>query len=262
MQERGKFVQIVTVISIASLLLVGSLVGVRLLLLARRTRQLPEFAIGLGMLGDTCLGPPLCAVGRLPTLVGTPFGDAIFALGLLLAVCGIGCFYIFTWRVFRPEDLWAQGIVAAALLALAMQALGLLDAGWGAESMEALLPRTRPWACGIVATVAVCFSWSGSEALYYRGKLRRRQELGLADPVIANRFTLWAVSGYLVALLCAGLEFSMLAGRAPLHDPLPLSLISAAAGVASVAWLLAFAPPERYLRWVRSRSDRSLGLPV
>ena len=44
--------------------------------------------------------------------------------------------------------------------------------------------------------VVLAFAWGGFEALRYFFLLRRRQALGLADPVVTNRFLLWAIADW------------------------------------------------------------------
>ena len=54
------------ILSLVSSLLVATAVGLRLLLLARRTRQLPELALGMGLTLVGLLGMPPAALGRAP----------------------------------------------------------------------------------------------------------------------------------------------------------------------------------------------------
>ena len=79
---------------------------------------------------------------------------------------------------------------------------------------------------------------------------------------MANRFMLFSISGYLGVALCASLEYAVLIGAAPLLDPVPLALTAATGVVAGISFLLAYSPPGLYVRWIRARADRSIGLPV
>lgn len=243
------------ILALSALGLVGSVVGARLLMLAHRTRQLPELWIGLGLVLITVGGAPLSSIGRLPTLVRTPVGDALFATGLLLALCGIELLFVFTWKVFRPAAGWARTLVVLAALALGAQFAGILYGSQLGQTLEQIVPHTRPWALGTVSTVALSFAWTAAEALPYHARLRRRLALGLADAVVVNRMLLWGVSGIAAAVLCAVLASTMLAGQAPLRDPLPLAVIGVAGTFASCTWYLAFLPPEAWLRFVRRRSE-------
>jgi hypothetical protein len=84
--------------------------------------------------------------------------------------------------------------------------------------------------------------------------MQRRARVGLGDPVVANRFLLWAIgagmagAGSLVGTL-VGLVLGQPLGQLPV-----LTLTLSCFGMTSACALwLAFAPPEAYLRWVRRR---------
>jgi hypothetical protein len=249
-----RVMQVVGIFSLASMLLVGGLVGGRLLMVASRTRQLPELAVGLGLLLVTVLGGPVAAVGRLPGLVRTGPGDLAFGLGLALSVAGIALLYVFTWRVFRPDSAWARLLVGLAVVVLAIEWWGLVQASGKGTTLDEIIPHTRPWALAIVGMVSLSFLWTAVESLDYHRMLRRRLALGLADPVVVNRFLLWAFSGFALVALCAAIMASMLAGYAPLRDGPPLLCIASGAVVASVSWYLAFLPPDAYVRFVQRRA--------
>ncbi len=244
-------------VGIASLLtmaVVGAVVATRLVLVARRTRGLPELAMGLGLLLVTVLGGPLAALGRLPGMVSTAPGNLLFGGGLLLAITGIGFIYVFTWRVFHPDRGWAKALLGGVAATLIVAWLGLVHGNAQGITLEEILPYTRPWGIAVVVLVAGAFLWTGVESLSYHASLRRRRALGMSDPVVVNRFFLWTVSSFAATALCAVIVGTMLAGGAPMNDPLPLTSIGLASTAVSVAWYLAFLPPDRYLRLIRRRA--------
>lgn len=243
--------------SLGLMAIVGVIVGGRLLALARRTRGFPELAIGLGLLLLAVVGGPLAAIGRLPALVGTATGDLLFATGLAVVQAGIGLFFAFNWRVFRPHSRLAAAAVAAAGLALALEWLGLVRASAGGRTMEEILPHTRPFGIAIVLTLAAAFAWTAFESFAWWSRLRKRTEIGLADPVVADRMRLWGAAGVAVATLCAVLALSMAMGLAPMRHAVPLGCIALAAIVASVCWTLAFLAPASYREGVRARAARA-----
>jgi len=146
--------------------------------------------------------------------------------------------------------------VGAAALALAAASAGLVHASGRAETLPEILPLTRPYAAAIIALVALCFAWSGAESASYYARVRRRVALDLADPIVANRFLLWAVAGFAAAALCSALLGFLLAGRVILRDPVALATVAASGAVSSAAWSLTFFPPARYRRFVRARAAR------
>jgi len=228
-------------------------VGFRLLALSRRTGELPERLLGLGLLSMAVIGGPVAGTGRAPGIVATPIGNALFAVGIAFVQIGMACFLAFTWRVFRAGSTWAMGFVMLGCGALGVEWQGLVSASVGAD-MEEIFQHTRGWAIAVVATLATVSIWACLEAWSYHRKLVRRLALGMADPAIANRIWLWAVAGGGVAAISLAMIPSMVAGVPPLHHPAALALIATAAFVASGCWWLAFFPPARYLARVRARA--------
>ena len=95
-------------------------------------------------------------------------------------------------------------------------------------------------------------SWLGIEAFLYWNAMRRRARIGLADPVVANRFLLWTVASA-TGLLC--LLTSVPPHYLPAHHwllELDLFVFSAAGIATAAAYWLAFFPPGRYRRWLEA----------
>src|SRR5262245_40591787 len=95
---------------------VGWVIGVRLLQLARRTGGFPEKALGTSEVLLAGLVPPLFILTQAvsePAVIRT----ANF-LGHLAYTVGSGILILFTWRVFRPGEAWARILVYGALLVL------------------------------------------------------------------------------------------------------------------------------------------------
>lgn len=243
----------IAIACLASMSLVGIVVGFRLIGLARRTRQLPEILMGLGLLICSVLGAPLSGAGRMPGLVATPLGDNLFASGLGLVQIGMGCFFAFTWQVFRQRSSIAMGAVLLACGALGATWRGLVGASVGGDMAE-IYANTRPWAMAIVALVGINFAWTGFESLSYYRKLARRQALGLADAEVVNRVWLWGMGGAAVAGLCAMMLLPMYFGVPPLRNPVTLIGMAIGASVATTCWFFAFFPPEAYLARVRTKA--------
>jgi hypothetical protein len=96
------------------------------------------------------------------------------------------------------------------------------------------------------------YAWSAAEAGRYYGLMRRRLAVGLADPVVADRFRLWAISSS--AITAAFLVFYMgklWAENVATSVPV-LAATSAVGLIAALSMWLAFVPPAAYLRRFRS----------
>jgi len=241
-------------IPLAIFLIIAVAVGIRLLLLARRTHELPELAIGAGLLLIALVGFPIEIVGRVPPHAGTDLGSVLFAIGFLASSAGVALFFVFTWKVFRPASRLAAGAATGAGVALLVNWVGLVHAEFQGGTLAEILPRTRPWAIGEVVALMAAFAWSGAESLHYYGMLRRRLALGLVDPVIVNRFLLWGISGCLLPVLSLAIVFFLLAGMVVMRDPIPLATIAVIGTAMSATWLLTFLPPDRYQRFLRERA--------
>jgi hypothetical protein len=241
-------------VSVAAFLIMGVTIGARLLLLSRRTRGAPEFCAGAGLLCLAVLAHPFSALGRLPALVDTFPGHLLFAIGMATTAAGITLLYEFTRRTFRPGHAWALVLVVLAGLAAATEAAGLMNATAGASRIEDILPRARPWTIAICLTLAGSFAWTAIEGVLYYRRLKKRLVLGLADPVVANRFWLWAASGVAVTILLVEVAVLASQGSMVLHDPVALMATALCGLATSSLWYLAFLPPPAYERWVRRRS--------
>ena len=102
---------------IAVFFAVGLVVSLRLLGLARRTRQLPELLAGLGLLGIGPLGFCVLMAGVL-LFRGTPLADVLRISGLGLQALGFVASATFTYRVFRPGSTAARALASAISVGL------------------------------------------------------------------------------------------------------------------------------------------------
>lgn len=229
---------------------VALVVGVRLVALATRTRQLPELLIGVGVLG---IGP-IGFGGTLAALAldaGHP-AAARFVCGLAaFGVClGVAAKYQFNWRIYRPDSVRAAALawlgVAAALAAFGLE---LVATGFAPAALEGV-----GWHLLRQGLQVGCLLWGAGEAFAYWDGMRRRAALGLADPLVANRVLLWGIGAGAAGLGSGiGTAVQLVTGRPPLELPW-LTLCAAAHGlVAAVALWLAFVPPRAYRRWLLRR---------
>jgi len=233
-------------------------VGVRLLVLWRRTRQLPELLIGIGVLGIGPVGFGAILLGT--TLVGagvvapdTPLGQIPFALGSLTIVVGVFAVCIFNWRVYHPER---------RAIALLVAIIGMLLAGLCIHQglTRGYVPAERPEGLTLLqSSLQVgALLWGSLEALRYWWQMRRREALGLADPVVTNRFLLWGIGAGAAGLGTAvGVVASVVTSVPPLQIPWVVASSSAHGMLAAVAMWLAFLAPSGYLRWVGAGHGRA-----
>jgi hypothetical protein len=248
-------------------LLLSFVVGLRLLGRARRGGwPAPELSLAIYFLVSAFLGtPPQVVVyggmGDPRLAVPDAWARGLLAFAVLAMAIGAAAAYVFTWKTFRAERLFAKVIVAAGCTCLA--------AGYAIEAVfEGFAPvmfagpgHWLGWLGRTLATFGVAF-----ESFRYWRMLRRRQRLGLADPVVTNRFLLWAVWA-----ACSTLNFVADLGSRALYrlvfgtiQPVPEYLAATVAptiavtmvlgAVSALTLFLTFFPTPAYLRWVESRA--------
>lgn len=228
-----------------------TVVGVRMLMLARRTRGRHEFLMGAGMILIGAIGFP----GSTASGFGRSVGEMSIPLWFLftsITQVGLLLIYAFTWQVFRPNVAWGKAIVAAGALVmfagLVTSAIAL--AGAAPDANSTLVARDGMFVG--MAGYSGCFLWSAIEGFVHHHGAKRRMAIGLADPVVVDRFLLWGYFG----LAATAINVTSFAGNAIGVDPTRSPLVLVPMGVfgfaASVAMYLAFLPPASYLARVRA----------
>ena len=180
---------------------------------------------------------------------------------------GIACFGAFVWRTFRPADNWGRSLF---LLIVGVYTLNLALFGiTGAHASQ-----SHPFNLVLSACLSLVFGWAFVEALLYYESMRRRMGLGLADPVITNRFLLFALwTGGMMLLpltVTAVRVVSMISTDQSFFEATPAGLavkpaaawtiqvIRSAVLVIGIPMLsgiwLAFFPPRRYTSWLKARA--------
>lgn len=222
------------------MIVADTVVGARLLWLARRTRGLPELAMGSSCLLLGGVGYPLSVAARRGAHLAGIDAQTLLFLGLAAQDLACLAVWIATWRIFRPDRRWAAALVAGAAGALAVSlALGSPDGG------------IHYWV-GLAARGAA-FAWTTVEAGRYSALLSKRVPLGLADPVVHDRIRLWGWTTAAVSLAFAVFAFGRASGLGT-QSPTVLATTSMAGLVSGVTLWLAFVPPRRYVRLVLARA--------
>jgi hypothetical protein len=226
--------------------LAAVVVGLRLMWLARRTRGLPEFAIGTGLFIMGGLGYPLIVLARQMTAWPDAARTSLIVANEVFAIVGMTLVAVFNWRVFRPKALWAKALVAGVTLSLAalMAAQGL-GPGWLALAEGG----SFPWAWAAIPN-ALALGWAGLESIAYHRTMAKRARLGLAEPALVDRFRLWAIGTLSSAVLTLISLSGQIRGVEMATSTQGALLVGAFGLVSAGAMWLAFLPPAAYTRWV------------
>jgi hypothetical protein len=165
------------------------LVGGRLWLLSRETRQVPEQLIGITFLlwGASYLLYNFPLILHDAALL-TPFffgGRAFFDVGMVTIA-------LFTRRVFRPDQRWARWMVVGTGALLIVGVAGSAAVG----DWEGVFALSNPWFWPEWAGMTLPFIWFGIEGFLQYSGARKRAKLGLCDRMTCNQFLLWALAGF------------------------------------------------------------------
>ena len=208
-------------------------VAARLLLLARKTRQLPEVLLGSSFL---TVGFALPALVSFPFLAEGLLQKVIRNSGTALVSASIALVLIFVYRVFRSNSRGALGGALGIGAALVMS--------WFFDVLS--LGETRT---GVVmdlvgsAAQMATYAWAATETFLYQRNLRRRQRLGLApESSVANRMALFCL-GFSLTTILYSWGFLATALRAFTQIQLPTLFVTSSLGFGvSIAFWLAFFP--------------------
>lgn len=228
--------------------LVCAAVGVRLLALARRTREVPETAFGAACLLLGAVGYPLTIPARSGALDPVASGW-LLALGLGAQDLAALAIMLGTARTFHSGDRRAAAVVwlSAGLFAASLAGHGLTVGFAGGRDGGAAY-----W-LGFALRFA-SFIWTCTASFASWSRLRRQQAIGLADPVAVDRIRLWAIA---TLGICVGFTIfgaTRVAGINAAANPAVLVATSAVAVASATAMTLAFFPPAEYVRRVRERA--------
>lgn len=228
----------------AAFFVVALAVGLRLVALAARTGRAPELLIGLGVLG---IGPVGFGLQTCAGLVDNPrSAEALAAAGAAALAIGIWAKLVFNCLVYRRASRVAQ--IATAVLVVGVGAHLLAQPLLGSFLAAA---RDVPLSSARNIIQAAALGWGAAEALAYWVRMRKRARLGLADPVLVNRFLMWGLSAAAAGLGTAvGIVGSLATGAAVLEMPAILASSSAFGLAAALGMWLAFAPPRAYVAWL------------
>jgi hypothetical protein len=234
-----------------ALYVVASLtLGLRLLRLGWADGRLPELTVGVAFVTGGAFGAAFQVLPQLPGILPPIYDGVSLAFGKLAVHAAVLCQALFTWQVFRPHSAAARRFLIASVLLWAAVSIGYaLDGG-------IVDPRySGVWFWLEYAAQGTLIAWSALEPLLYWRKMRRRERLGLADPVVTSRFLLWGVGlGLGLAASTMGPVIHLL----PASWDAPMKGLAAGFGLVSAGCLwLTFFTPAWWVRRQRRRGARA-----
>jgi len=251
------FAEILSALGMLVYSLFAWIFALRLLNTVRGTWSIPDASVATGYLFIAGIGYPMVAasIAAWETL-GDATALSLHIAGTLILRVGVAGIFVFTWQTFRAEAGWAKALTSAAILMLAAVTVHGIAELASAPRFDAAvaLVTSGPAAVASIALAALAFVWPAAESLGYYAKLRRRQALGLANPVVVNRFLLWGIACS-SSVFVAGVNIAATVAGQNILEYQPAMIVSATLGIGnSILLILAFLPPAPYLRFVRRRA--------
>jgi hypothetical protein len=212
--------------------------------------MLPEFYVGGALLSWSVMGQPLAlCLGPWSGFLDDSTLELCYrgywlSWNLVYAGLAFFCRHVFGAAGGRVRGglfwlSWLPGLLAWSLIAV-----------WGTS--------LGPWpeaVCNL--TCGIGFGWAGAEALLYWSKLRRREVVGLADPVVVNRFLLWGSCCAATSPIAFWVFALAIQGQGLGSGYAPAEFATSAGGVVNgVIWMFTFVPPTRYKDAIRARAAR------
>lgn len=232
--------------------------AMRLLLSAYRTRSTPEIWAGIFFLG-TSIGLPLRVLGHSLMVREASLADDLNTVGHMFFAAATCAMAVFTWRVFRAGETWARILALFTICVIpATTAVVLMTGNASAEQSIAIAIAN--------AARLIPLLWAFVEASRYWRAMTRRTQIGLADPIVTNRFLLWSIWTAALAILpvatlllrvfkMLALEFAHGVDVPSADSQIVVVLIRVVflvtAPVGALALCLSFFPPARYLAFIR-----------
>ena len=239
--------ELLWIVSGLATLLASLIVGVRLLWLGWGSPTSPESLLGLALFSGGAIAFPLSAAAShagVDPALRAQLGVASYA-GAYVMLAGKAAF---VWTVFRRGERWGAavfGVFCAAPLALLAAQLHVAD-------LTAYYVGGRGPMTWNQLTLWLCDLWATAESFRYFALMRRRQRIGLAEPLVTDRFLLFGLANG-GAVLASGV-IGLAGGLASLRSPAVVAFVALATIGAAVALWLAFLPPRRYRDWVLARA--------
>ncbi len=234
---------------LALFMLTALVVGVRVAALWWRTRKLPELLLAIALLFVGFLAFAVGTAAKLLVVATPDVQPSLTILGLLIEYVGDIALVAFAWRVFHSDEKWAAAFTAVIGAAIVAAFLGEVLSGQYLRYTDSE-PISGPFVPLGLAARGLGPTWMAFECLRYAAKLRRRQKLGLAKPLVVHRVALWGIAIGSSALAYAfTVAHRLVYGTGLRTHEWALSTVSALALISAVGIGLAFFPPAAYRRW-------------
>ena len=226
--------------------------SVPLLRLAQRTEQVPERILGITFL---LMGVSYLFYEAPYALENEALIVPLSLVGRLLWNASVVATAAFTREVFHRDQPWADTIVWGVVFLLVV---GLVVSALQGD-FEGMAPIGNPGFWLEWVGQAIPFIWVAVDALKEYSGSRRRARIGLSDPLVSNRYLLFASFGLLqlaTVVLLVPMYIAYETESGAFSDTMD-RLLGSLEMLTVVAVWLAFFPPRFYRGWIERAAARS-----
>jgi hypothetical protein len=251
----------------------AGIVGTRLLRIPTSSHLAPERLLGLFFLVGNLAGGLLVTVSygvwaSMGRAESSGWVNQLHGLGQFGLCFGYAMVALFTQQTFHRSSPVARAVAWTTIGLFAFSLLArLLHEGFPVG----LEPGPFHWlayGCRMLA-----LAWASGAAFQYWIQMKRRVQLGLADPLVSNRFLLWGLwaSGNVLTAFSEPIARVLYdwfaAGSAASTEAIQgiggplititLCITAVLATYTTIVLWLAFFPTQRYRSWVLARAQQS-----
>lgn len=252
-------IEVLGAVGLLAFMISSVTIGVRLLVIGARSRNVPELAIGFGFVVGAVVGYVPETIVLSADLMSASTEATVLAVTQIAIRCAPVSILVFTIAVFRPSETWARVFGILIVAALVVSWVAFPSTRIHAQSESDVL-----WYDLFAVARTLAAAWGATESFLYYKRARLQLKLGLMSPVLADRFRLWGIG---LAALTGLLGTTIWAAMLGIDPAIPgWVLLESLLGVAGASTLwLTFFPSEAYKRYVESRwSDggEAAGAPI
>jgi hypothetical protein len=204
--------------------------------------------MGLAYLAAPGSGYPLVVLG--PALPDRTLGSIFFAIGETGIVLGVSLFFFFNAKVFRSRSALAYAAAGVGSLLMAVSGVEIIRGQIALGAGSIALASVRSASIVLLIVLGLGYAWTAVEGARHYRLMLRRARFGLGDPLVANRFLLWAIAGSLQVLSAVVAATSLQSGGNMMTDAAPLFATSLVGAFNTALLVLIFIPPAWYTRWL------------
>jgi len=224
-------------------------VGVRCTLRGLKTGAAPELSVGIGFLVGVLVGYLPESVVTSTELFSAEASKTILMVTQIAIRVAAICVMVFTVSVFNRRRPLGMGLCVGILAALVASWIAFPHYVTYADGPDDLF-----WYEVFSIARSVAVAWGAAESLAYYRKCVRRRSIGLADPMVTNRFLLWGIGLVSLTGLMASTTLAKLAGIDPTAYGWVL-LESTLGLIGAVSLWLAFFPADAFRRLIERSHD-------